>query len=203
MGHAVLSGAPPPSLAPVRIVALGGSLDGGQSTRYALNVVLAGAQDAGAHVELLDIARLDLPLYVHGATPQPGVLEFVRAVRAADGLVWGSPLYHGSVSGAFKNAVDWLELLARDDPPYLTDKVVALLATAGGVQGLQAINAMEPIVRALRGVTLPLVVPIERAHLAFDADGTAKDAVLAALLARQGSELVRLAGKLRGGRSLG
>ena len=182
------------------IVALGGSLDGGQATRFALGHVLAAAEQAGARVELLDLAALDLPLYVHGRPPPDAVVRLTQAVRAADGLVWGSPLYHGSVSGAFKNAIDWLELLARDDPPYLTDKVVALLATAGGVQGLQAINAMEQIVRSLRGVTLPLVAPIERAHHAFAVDGTPLDAQLAALLVRQGQELVRLAGKLRGGR---
>ncbi len=194
MGHAILSQSQP------RIVALGGSLDGGQSTRHALNHVLNAAEAAGAHTELLDIATLQLPIYVHGQTPPESVQRLVSAVRAADGLVWGSPLYHGSVSGAFKNAIDWLELLNRDDPPYLTDKVVALVCAAGGVQGLQAINAMEQIVRALRGITLPLVTPIERAHQAFDAAGAANDVKLAEQLLRQGQELVRIAAKLRGGR---
>jgi FMN reductase len=194
MGHAVLSERP------VKIIALGGSLDGGLSTRHALNQVLAGAQAAGAEVALLDISALDLPLYVHGQAPVAGAMELITAVRAADGLVWGSPLYHGSVSGAFKNAIDWMELLGRDQPPYLTDKIVALVATAGGAQAMQAINAMEQIVRALRGLTLPLVVPIERAHLAFEPGGAPQDAKLAELLFRQGAELVRLASKLRGGR---
>ncbi|MEU6574872.1 NAD(P)H-dependent oxidoreductase [Streptomyces sp. NPDC046805] len=31
--------------------------------------------------------------------------------------MWSSPTYHGSVSGASKNAVDWLALLADHDPP--------------------------------------------------------------------------------------
>ncbi len=194
MGHAVLS------QKTTKIIALGGSLDGGLSTRHALHGVLAAAQAAGATVELFDIAALDLPIYVHRKAPPANVERLLAAVRSADGLVWGSPLYHGSVSGAFKNAIDWLELLSRDDPPYLTDKVVALVATAGGVQGMQAINAMEQIVRALRGITLPLVTPIERAHQAFAEDGSAKDPHLAEQLTRQGTELVRIAGKLRGGR---
>ncbi len=194
MGHAVLS------QKTTRIIALGGSLDGGLSTRHALHCVLMAAESAGATVEMFDIAALDLPIYVHRMTPPENVERLLAAVRSADGLVWGSPLYHGSVSGAFKNAIDWLELLSRDDPPYLTDKVVALVATAGGVQGMQAINAMEQIVRALRGITLPLVTPIERANQAFAADGSPKDPQLAEQLTRQGTELVRIAGKLRGGR---
>jgi FMN reductase len=47
-------------------------------------------------------------------------------------LVWSSPLNHGTVSGAFKNALDWLQLLGDHEPPYLTDKVIGLVSTAGG-----------------------------------------------------------------------
>ena len=46
-------------------------------------------------------------------------------------------MYHGTVSGSFKNALDWLQLLSDSDPPYLTNKVVGLVSTAGGVQGLR------------------------------------------------------------------
>ena len=60
------------------------------------------------------------------------------AVYACDAMIWSSPTYHGSVSGSFKNALDWLILLAERDPPYLTNKPVGLVTTAGGVQGLQA-----------------------------------------------------------------
>jgi NAD(P)H-dependent FMN reductase len=28
-------------------------------------------------------------------------------------MIWSSPTYHGSVSGSFKNALDWLILLAE------------------------------------------------------------------------------------------
>ena len=50
-----------------------------------------------------------------------------------------------------KNALDWLQPLSQRDPPHLTDKVIGLINTAGGTQGLQAVNTMEFIVRALRG----------------------------------------------------
>ncbi len=68
-------------------------------------------------------------------------------------------MYHGSVSGSFKNALDWLELLADRDPPYFTNKVVGLISTAGGIQGLQAVNTMEFCVRALRGWRCPWWCP--------------------------------------------
>jgi NADPH-dependent FMN reductase len=43
----------------------------------------------------------------------------------------------GDDSGALKNALDWLRLLGDRDPPYLHDKVIGLISTAGGTQGLR------------------------------------------------------------------
>lgn len=176
---------------PVRIVGLGGSLKEGSVSLYALERALLGAQEEGAEVELLDLRLLDLPLYLPGETgsDHPSVGRLVSAVLSADGLIWCSPVYHGSVSGSFKNALDWLELLSKEDPPYLTNKVVGLLATAGGIQGLQAVNTMEFVVRSLRGFTLPLTAPIDRAKLPLP------DATLALLL-KIGVEVKRAAEKL-------
>ena len=180
----------------VRLVGLGGSLDGSSASLFALRLALQSAQAAGASTTLLDLRDLDLPLYAWGQAPPAGAVRLVDAVKAADGLVWASPLYHGTVSGAFKNAVDWLELLSGHDPPYLTHKAVGLICTAGGHHGLQAINTMEYMVRSLRGVTCPLVVPIAEAHRAFDAEGQAVQERVGQQLAQLGREVTILAGKL-------
>ena len=37
--------------------------------------------------------------------------------------IWLTPLYHGGMTGMMKNCLDWLELTARLEKPYLTDKV--------------------------------------------------------------------------------
>ena len=58
-----------------------------------------------------------------------------RCERARHDLGW--PAVPRTISGAFKNALDWLGLLRNEDPPLLMDtKVVRLISTAGGVQGL-------------------------------------------------------------------
>ena len=106
------------------------------------------------------VRDLDLPLYRADLPVLKPVQELVDAVYACDAMIWSSPTYHGSVSGSFKNALDRLTLLAERDPPYLTNKPVGLVTTAGGVQGLQAINSMEFVVRALRGWSVPLVQPV-------------------------------------------
>jgi FMN reductase len=114
------------------------------------------------------LVELNLPSYRDDLPPPTAVLELAAAGAAADGLIWSSPMYHGAVSGALKNALDWLQLLAAHGPPFLTDKPVGLISAAGGVRGLQAINSMEYAVRALQGWGLPLVVPISHAWRAFD-----------------------------------
>jgi len=108
-------------------------------------------------------------------------------------MLWSSPMYQGTISGAFKNALDWLHPLGRRDPPYLHDKVVGLISAAGGTQGLQAINTMEFATRALRAWAVPYVVPVPSAYLAFDENGEIRDDGVEGQLQLLGEEVVRVA----------
>lgn len=178
----------------LNIVGLGGSVASTSKSRAALEAALAGAEDAGATTQLLDIHFLELPIYnpeVHEATATAA--ELIEACYAADGLLWSSPLYQGTISGALKNALDWLHLLGDRDPPYLHDKVIGLISTAGGTQGLQAINTMEFSVRALRGWAVPYVVPVASASRVFDGDGRIRDETVELQLRTLGGEVVRVA----------
>ncbi len=115
-----------------KIVGLGGSLARVSRSRTALKRALAGAEAAGAEIELLDLRELDLPMYNPDlADPTEGAEHLLASCYAADGLIWSSPLYQGTISGAFKNALDWLHLIGTRDPPYLHDKVIGLLSAAG------------------------------------------------------------------------
>jgi FMN reductase len=177
----------------VTIVGLGGSLATHSSSLSALNVALEGAREFGANVQLFDLRELNLPMFVPGVESVPvAARELCDAVHAAQGMLWSSPLYHGTVSGAFKNALDWLQLLSDRNPPYLTDKVVGLISTAGGTHGLQAVNTMEFAVRALRGWAVPLVLPIPQAWQVFK-DGSVVDSRVEQQLRALGHELARAA----------
>ena len=173
------------------VVGLGGSLAEHSTSLSALEIALEGAREAGARTELLDIRDLALPMYDPATSAPEAVTRMCRIVHEADGLVWSSPMYHGTISGSFKNALDWLQLLANEKPAYLTDKVVGLISTAGGVQGLQAVNTMEFVVRALRGWAVPLVLPIAQAWKAFDDHGNPTDPKLADQLRALGREVAR------------
>jgi len=120
------------------------------------------------------------------------VSRFVDTVYTADGMIWSSPLYQGSISGSFKNAIDWLILLGDREPPHLTDKVIGLISVAGGTQGLQAVNTMEFIVRALRAWAVPLVVPIPQSWQAFEDSGRPANPQIEEPLKTLGGEVVRV-----------
>jgi FMN reductase len=158
------------------IVGLGGSLARISRSRAALQTALEGAASAGAETQLLDIRELDLPMYnPDDDEPTEAASRLIEVSYAADGMVWSSPMYQGTISGAFKNALDWLHVLGERDPPYLHDKVIGLISAAGGTQGLQAINTMEFSVRALRGWAVPYVVPVATAARVFDQAGQIQD----------------------------
>jgi FMN reductase len=193
----------PESSMPLTIVGFGGSVASPSRSLAALHRALEGASDAGAETRLLDLRALDLPIYnPEDEEPTGAAAELVEACYAADGLLWSSPLYQGTISGAFKNALDWLHVLGRRDPPYLHDKVIGLISTAGGLQGLQAINTMEFAVRALRGWAVPYVVPIASSARVFDRAGNVQDESVDAQLLVLGGEVVRVASRFADDRTI-
>jgi FMN reductase len=187
----------------LKIVGLGGSLAKSSRSRAALQRALEGASSAGADTQLLDLRELDLPMYnPDDAEPTETAAELIESCYAADGMLWSSPLYQGTISGALKNALDWLHVLGSRDPPYLHDKVIGLISAAGGTQGLQAINTMEFSVRALRGWAVPYVVPVPAAARAFAPDGSVQNESIDVQLATLGEEVVRVAGRFAADTSL-
>jgi FMN reductase len=178
----------------LKIVGLGGSLAGNSKSLAALQTALDGAASAGAKTQLLDIRQLELPMYnPDDHEPTEAAETLIESCHAADGLLWSSPLYQGTISGALKNALDWLRVLGDRDPPYLHDKVIGLISAAGGTQGLQAINTMEFAVRALRGWAVPYVVPVAAASRVFDREGRIQDQSIELQLKTLGGEVVRVA----------
>lgn len=98
--------------ATLTIVGLGGSLARISRSRAALKVALEGAAGAGAETVLLDVRELDLPLYnPDDEEPTASAARLIEACYGADGMLWSSPMYQGTISGALKNALDWLHLL--------------------------------------------------------------------------------------------
>jgi FMN reductase len=169
---------------PVLVVGLGGSMREGSATEQALDVALAAAEAAGARTLRLGARVLSaLPLY--GADPDRRsreAQEMLAALRQADGLIIASPAYHGSVSGAVKNAIDYIEDTRQDVRPYLDGVPVGLIATAAGWQAAgPTLASLRAIVHALRGWPTPLGVGVNTSHARFETGGCSDEATMAQL----------------------
>lgn len=165
--------------APLRVAGIGGTLRKGSSSLGALRCALSAAEKAGAEVELLDLRELELPMYEPEKPLEKyaeNVEQYIETVRRCDALVVSTGSYHGTLGGATKNALDFLQFLAADEWPYLGGKAVGLIATAGGEQAAaNATAAMVHAVHALRGVVVPLSVPLPRVWEKVDEAGSITD----------------------------
>ena len=160
-----------------RIVGIGGTVHPGSSTEQALRLAAATAEAAGAEVTVFggDYLRT-LPHYRGEGYGVEDGAALVEAVRRADGVIVSAPGYHGTISGLVKNALDYLEDLARDERPYLEGRAVGLIATAYGDQAtMSTIQTLRSIVHALRGWPTPMAATLRVREGLFSAEGACLD----------------------------
>jgi len=102
--------------------------------------------------KLIDLSELDLPIF-NGEDEQSNhfaVQHLRETIEEADGVLLLSPEYHNGMSGALKNALDFL---GSDE---FKNKPVALIAVAGGGKGgINALNNMRIVMRGVYANVLP------------------------------------------------
>ncbi|MGX7951548.1 NADPH-dependent FMN reductase [Tsuneonella sp. HG249] len=176
-----------------RIVGIGGTVHPGSSTEHGLRLAIAAAEAAGAEVTVFggDYLRA-LPHYRGEGYGVEDGTELVEAVRRADGLIVSAPGYHGTISGLVKNALDYLEDLARDERPYLEGRAVGLIATAYGDQAtMSTIHTLRSIVHALRGWPTPMAATLRVHDGMFSSDGKCLDVKARAQIELVGEQTYR------------
>ncbi len=155
--------------------------------------VLNASQRIGARIKLISGPLLQLPLY-QPENPErgAGARLLVAELALADGIILGSPGYHGSISGLIKNALDYAEDLRTDVRPYFSGRAVGCIATAGGWPGaVNTLGALRDIVHALRGWPTPLGAAINSGEKVFDQAGLC-------LVPRVAQQLDLIAGEVMG-----
>jgi FMN reductase len=181
-----------------RIVGLGGSTRPGSSTERAVRLALAAAQEMGAVTEMFDGPFLAaLPHYAAGTTVHtPEQRELIDAIARCDGIIVGSPGYHGSISGLIKNALDTLEALSQSTPIYLDNRAFGCIVTAYGWQACgTTLVTLRTIAHALRAWPTPLGVAINAALPLFDEHGRCVDEAIATQLRMVAAQTVEFARK--------
>src|ERR1700685_1521846 len=163
----------------------------------------ASAQRAVARIKLISGSSLQLPLYQpDNAERSDAARGLVAELALADGIVLGSPGYHGSISGLVKNALDYAEDLRTDVRPYFSGRAVGCIATAGGWSAaVNTLGALRDIVHALRGWPTPLGAAINSAEMVFDEEGACQVPRVAQMLDLIAGEVIGFARPIGGART--
>ena len=113
-------------------------------------------------VELIDLATFELPIFDEPSHPIIGKYEhdhtkrWAASVARADAFVFVIPEYNHSYNAAVKNAIDFLHHEWRYKP-------TGLVSYGGAAMGVRAVQALKPILAALRmfyagEVTIPMTI---------------------------------------------
>lgn len=179
----------------IRILAIGGSTRPNSSSEKALRIAADAAREAGGTVTVITSRDLMLPIYdTESQDRDPKAVALVEAVRSAHGIIVSSPGYHGGISGMMKNALDYIEDLGREDPPYLHGRAVGCIAVAYGWQAtVSTLHQLRQVAHALRGWPTPLGGTINASVTEFAEDGSLADQSAQEQLRTIGTQVVEFA----------
>lgn len=136
-----------------RVLGVGSSLRDKASSTTALSVALNLAGKYGAETRLFDLRQNKLPLYDPGENDSHlEIKKITDDVTWADALILSTPDYHGSMSGAMKNFLDyfWAEFAGKTFG-YIC---------ASHEKGLTAMDQMRTAVRQCYGWSMPYGVSL-------------------------------------------
>lgn len=175
----------------ILVAGICGSIRPGSYTRMAVRIALRGAEEAGAQTLLIDLQDYDL-VFCDGKVDESiypeDVFRLRRDVGRAQGIILGTPEYHGGVSGVLKNALD---LMGFEE---FRGKMVGLVGVSGGALGaVHALDSLRTIGRALHSWVVPEQASIPQAWKAFDEAGALRSGDLENRLKQVGRQVARFA----------
>lgn len=103
----------------------------------------------------------------------PQVQQLRTLCQWSEGQVWVCPERHGTVTGVFKNQIDWLPLEEGGIRPT-QGKTLAVLQVSGGSQSFNVVNTLRVLGRWMRMVTVPNQSSVAKAWQEFDDQGRMK-----------------------------
>jgi len=139
----------------MKIALICGSISKKSHTRVLLTYIESLLKSKGAETVFWDLSlrplSIAIPEYHKNPlqSPDKNVRDFVTLITSVDGLVLGSPLYHGSYSGVLKNALDNLAYDAFRNKP------IALVSNSSSIRNCaHPCEHLRLVVRALYGYAL-------------------------------------------------
>ena len=178
-----------------KILAFSGSLRAGSFNQKLVKIAVEGAREAGAEVTVISLADYPMPMFDEDLEEKDGkpqkASELKKLFNENDTLLIASPEYNSMITGALKNAIDWVSRTDSDDEAPLSaiaGKTAAILsASPGGYGGARSLGFLRPFLENVKVSVIEDQFSLPKAHEAFDEGGSLKDAEV--------SEKVRAIGK--------
>jgi len=138
----------------VKVVAFNGSARKKGNTACSLSIVLAELEKAGIETEMIHVGKEKIRGCVacHGCvknqdstcafTDDP-VNEWIQKIKAADGILLGSPVHFSGVAGTMKAFLDRAFFVASVNGGIFRHKVGASVAAVRRSGGLPAVNTLN------------------------------------------------------------
>ena len=171
-----------------KILAFSGSLRAESFNQKLVKIAADAARQAGAQVTLISLADFPMPLFDQDLEEKDGKPEAAKKLKQLfvehDSLLIASPEYNSMITGALKNAIDWVSRADSDDEQPLSaiaGKMAAILSVSpGGYGGARSLGFLRPFLENVKVTVLPEEFSLPKAHEAFDADGNLVNAENAA-----------------------
>lgn len=141
----------------IKILAIAGAVREESRTRKLAQISKKYFTDENVEYKIFDLCENPLPMYdAKISLNNSNVQLLLTLTKEADGLVFISPEYHGSMSGALKNALDWMDFL--EDIDFLHGKVVGIMGGGGSFGNSGATVQIMMAARALHAWLMPDVI---------------------------------------------
>ncbi|AOH36975.1 arsenical resistance protein ArsH [Luteimonas sp. JM171] len=157
-----------PDAQPPRILLLYGSL---RPQSYSRKLTLEAERilrHLGAETRVFD--PHGVPMLDSVDRDHPKVRQLREWSQWSEGQVWVSPERHGTITGVFKNQIDWLPLEEGGVRPT-QGRTLAVMQVCGGSQSFNVVNGLRVLGRWMRMVTIPNQSSVAKAWQEFDDDG--------------------------------
>lgn len=152
----------------MKVVILLGSVRMGRQSHKIAHYLEHMLTVRGIETDLIDLGKDALPILgtqVDDDLDLPGTVHAIsERLHQGDGLLLVTPEYHGSFSGALKNALDyfWAEF---------QKKAIGVVAVSTGkFGGVNAAHQLQQVILSLGGVALPTKLLVPEIQLAFGED---------------------------------
>jgi chromate reductase, NAD(P)H dehydrogenase (quinone) len=167
-----------------KILAFSGSARKDSFNQKLVKVAASGAREAGAEVNVINLADYPMPLFDQDLEAAEGLPDNAKAFKKLlidhDGFLIASPEYNSAYSPLLKNAIDWASRKeAESEAPLLAYKgksAVIMSASPGALGGLRGLVFLRLLLNNIGVIVLPDQQAITQANSAFGNDGALLDA---------------------------